>query len=281
MSSRGASWRVVVPKWIHSRAEHLLAKNPSMSKATAFAVEALEGELLGDGSLLIGKRYKNAKFQLQAKARGQVLLAHAALHVLGGEPTSFIRKSSGYRTTPTRMWQWASHRHEFLTVERQRWYPSGTKIVPPDFRLSPLAALHWFVGDGSLHPTQAKVTLCTDNFDELSVKRLCQQLVRLGFSPYLSTTSKGHQRINLSGWDCDTWFDVVGPCVVSEMAHKWSVVKRKYSTKRVSAQEKERVLFFRAQGLFYSEIARKVGRNISTVWEAVNGRNRRASLDPR
>ena len=268
-----------MPAWIHDRAEHLLAKNPSMSKSQAFAVEALEGELLGDGSLLIGKRYKNAKFQLQAKCRGQVLLAHTALHVLGGEPSSFVRKSSGYRTTPTEMWQWSSHRHEFLTAERHRWYPNGKKIVPPDFNLSPLAALHWFVGDGSLHPTQAKVTLCTDNFDELSMERLCQQLVRFGLSPYLSVTSKKHQRINLSGWDCDGWFNIIGPCVVSEMEHKWSVVKRKYSTKRVSPREKERIQFFRAQGLSYPQIAHKVGRNVSTVWEAVNGRKRRASLD--
>jgi LAGLIDADG DNA endonuclease family/Homeodomain-like domain len=261
-----------MPQWIHERAEHILAKNPKMR-------EALEGELLGDGSLVVGHRYQNARFQLQAKSRGQVLLAHAALHTLGGEPAPFIRKSSGYRTSPCRMWQWLSHRHVFLTEQHRRWYPNGVKIVPPDFKLTAVSALHWFVGDGSLHSRQAQVILCTDNFDELSIERLMQQLLLLGLSSYTSRTSKGNQRICLSGVDCDKWFDTIGPCVVPDMVHKWSVVPRRYHTKRVNLRERERILLLRQKGLSYTKVAERIGRNISTVWEAVNGRKRRAGMD--
>jgi len=36
-----------MPEWIHRRAEHLLAKNPSMKKSTAFAVATQQGEAMG------------------------------------------------------------------------------------------------------------------------------------------------------------------------------------------------------------------------------------------
>ena len=36
-----------MPAWIHDRAEHLLAKNPSMDKSTAFAIATQQGHKLG------------------------------------------------------------------------------------------------------------------------------------------------------------------------------------------------------------------------------------------
>lgn len=36
-----------MPRWIHDRAEHLLAKNPDMNKSTAFAIATQQGHKLG------------------------------------------------------------------------------------------------------------------------------------------------------------------------------------------------------------------------------------------
>lgn len=36
-----------MPEWIHNRAEHLLAKNPSMSKSQAFAIATQQSHALG------------------------------------------------------------------------------------------------------------------------------------------------------------------------------------------------------------------------------------------
>ncbi len=265
-----------MPEWIHNRAEHLLAKNPSMSKSTAFAVDAFEGELLGDGCLCIGRRYTNACFRLQAKAEGQVLFAYDALYGLGGRPISFVRRSSGYRVTPTKMWQWVSRRSEFLTDQYRRWYLNGKKIVPADFNLTALSALHWYIGDGSLHPTQAQVVLCTDNFDDVSVRRLETQLSCRELLPKRRRTNKGHVRLALTGSCVDKFLSWIGPCPVPELSHKWLVIERKYSTKRVSDQEKTLMRYLREAGYSYQEVSARTSRNISTVHEAVNGRVRHA-----
>jgi hypothetical protein len=242
----------------------------------AIELQALEGELLGDGSLYIGKRYTNACFQLQAKAQGQVHLAFAALSHLGGHPHSFIRNSSGYRSTPVQMYGWRSHRSALLTEMYHEWYHAGVKAVPRDFTLTPTSALHWYIGDGSLHRAQASIVLCTDNFDELSIRHLQNELFSNGFQPTTRTTCKGHLRLALTGACVDAFLIWVGSCPIPEMVHKWSVVSRKYSTKRVSLQERRVILQLRAQNYSYSNIAKRVGRNISTVHEVVNGRVRRA-----
>lgn len=239
-------------------------------------LQALDGELLGDGCLCVGKRYSNACFRLQAKARGQVLLAHAVLHSLGGDLHSFVRKSSGYRTTPTVMWQWASHRSEFLTNLWKKWYRHGRKIVPPGFTLTSTSALHWYVGDGSLHKSQAQIVFCTDNFDRLSIQRLVKQLQDRGFHPSLRHTKKGHVRIALTGACVDLFLRWIGPCPVSEMEHKWALVSRKYATKRITEEEKTTIRRLRAEGCSYRQISSYIGRNIGTVHAVVNGRQRRA-----
>lgn len=250
-----------------------------MPESRSIVLGALEGELLGDGCLCIGRRYANACFRLQAKARGQVLLAHAALSALGGEPVSFVRKSSGYRATPTEMWQWVSHRSAFLTSQYQRWYVEGRKIVPHDLELTALSALHWYVGDGSLHRSQAQITLCTDNFDALSISRLKKQLELHGLQPRIRHTEKEHLRLALTGSCVDLFLAWIGPCPVPELSHKWAVVERAYSTKRLTEVEKQTIRQLRQQGNSYQQVAVRTGRNISTVHEAVNGRARRAPMD--
>lgn len=54
-----------MPKWVHDRAEHLLAKNPSMSKSMAFAVATQQGHATGHTP----KGYGTAEGKQVAKAK--------------------------------------------------------------------------------------------------------------------------------------------------------------------------------------------------------------------
>ncbi len=54
-----------MPKWIHDRAEHLLAKNPSMSESTAWAVATQQSHALGKSP----KGYGTTKGKREAKAK--------------------------------------------------------------------------------------------------------------------------------------------------------------------------------------------------------------------
>lgn len=54
-----------MPKWIHERAEHLLAKNPDMKKSTAFAVATQQAESMHKEP----KGYGTAEGHRTAKAK--------------------------------------------------------------------------------------------------------------------------------------------------------------------------------------------------------------------
>jgi hypothetical protein len=54
-----------MPKWVHDRAEHLLAKNPSMSKSMAFAIATQQGEAGGHTP----KGFGTSKGKHEAKAK--------------------------------------------------------------------------------------------------------------------------------------------------------------------------------------------------------------------
>jgi hypothetical protein len=54
-----------MPEWIHSRAEHLLAKNPDMKKETAFAVATQQSHALGKSP----KSYGTKRGRQEAKAK--------------------------------------------------------------------------------------------------------------------------------------------------------------------------------------------------------------------
>ena len=60
-----------MPQWIHSRSEHLLAKNPSMSKSTAFALATQQSHRLGKSpkgyGTALGKRRAKAKYDAPKK----------------------------------------------------------------------------------------------------------------------------------------------------------------------------------------------------------------------
>jgi hypothetical protein len=54
-----------MPEWMHNRAEHILAKNPSMPKSEAFAISTQQMHALGKGP----KNYGTAEGKATAKAK--------------------------------------------------------------------------------------------------------------------------------------------------------------------------------------------------------------------
>lgn len=66
-----------------------------------------------------------------------------------------------------------------LKLERKRWYPGGSKLVPRDLRLTPPVVAHWFAGDGT-YGTNGVLSFCTNSFsaDEVDflIKRLADDL---------------------------------------------------------------------------------------------------------
>jgi hypothetical protein len=62
-----------------------------------------------------------------------------------------------------------------MKEQRSRWYPEGSKLIPDDVRLDPLALAHWFAGDGSLN-SSGGLCFYTNGFIKEEVERLCERL---------------------------------------------------------------------------------------------------------
>jgi hypothetical protein len=173
------------------------------------------------------------------------------------------------------MWQSFSKRCPALSAVRSRWYVGKKKIVPADFVLSPLAALHWYVGDGSLHKQNPRIVFCTDGFDDLSVRRLLKQLELCGFRPRLRYSRKKHPRIELGVDDVAKWLSWIGPCPVPELSHKWAPTFRTRRNRYVQSDELLELQRLHNEGHTYREIADALGRPYHTVYSLLKKRSRK------
>lgn len=68
--------------------------------------------------------------------------------------------------------------YDWLGDQWDRWYSNGSKIVPEDFRLTPLSLRHWFIGDGSLSADDY-IYIYSMGFEPDEVKRLRDMLLEV------------------------------------------------------------------------------------------------------
>lgn len=123
--------------------------NPQfMPKITKKELSALEGELLGDGSIPSVKK-GNCRFLLQTVYYGQAKFAND--NILSTQPTikCYQRKASklsnyknNSKTDIINVWTVRSKRSPFFNSLRKLWYPNDKKIVPDNFKLNNISALH-------------------------------------------------------------------------------------------------------------------------------------------
>jgi hypothetical protein len=64
---------------------------------------------------------------------------------------------------------------------RQRWYPQGIKIIPKDFKITPLSLYHWYIGDGSFFQDhrERKIILYTNGFTKEDVDWVREQFLKI------------------------------------------------------------------------------------------------------
>lgn len=139
--------------------------------------EILDGELLGDGSLIKPNR-GDAYFTYTTSRRGYLEWLLGLLASFNLEPTGkgIYKAVGGWSPRPS--YQYVSKRYPELTDSYWRWYPNGKKRVPKDLVLTPITCLHWYLGDGSLKnplPTPY-ITLSTQAFTKEEVEFLVSML---------------------------------------------------------------------------------------------------------
>jgi len=137
------------------------------------------GSILGDGSLKIQKSYKNANLQIRhSETQKEYLLWKAdILREIATEKSVSVQKPDGYSARSK--WRFVSRRLPSLTELHRLTYRDNRVRIRRTWlnQLTPLSLAVWWCDDGSLISYGGrKGVLCTDGFDEKSVRVLSRYL---------------------------------------------------------------------------------------------------------
>ncbi|WP_413808141.1 hypothetical protein [Streptomyces sp. OE57] len=190
----------------------------------ARTLEVIEGELLGDGSLVSRVRGTTRyAAQYLHHARDRAYLEWLVTQLPGLEHTIF----GPYKPETGTAFVLQTRTYAGLLPLFERWYDPARpahrrKRVPLDLRVTPLMALHWYLGDGHLAVdrrspgTKPVIRLSTDGFALEEVERLAAQLQHC--RARVGRFGKGH-RIVL---DSAPFLEWIGHCPVPDVyGYKW------------------------------------------------------------
>ena len=142
----------------------------------------VDGLLLGDAWLERNKSSEGRLCLSQRGDRGSWL--DAVEHILSLENIEVTRSTrAGRRATikgRTFMGRpevcLRTHNYQPFTEQRERWYPHGSKQVPQDVHLGPVALAQWYWGDGATSKDGRRMAFHTDGFAEEDVTFLQERI---------------------------------------------------------------------------------------------------------
>jgi hypothetical protein len=183
------------------------------------AVEIIEGELLGDGSLEATPTSGNSGFvHSTANFHYSIYLEQALLKsdISVSSETLPPRKINGKMQRRIRTPSNQSFRQMLLD-----WYPLGIKIVPEKLILTKTKCLHWYLGDGYVGGKNSRFSTCGFTWGE--VHRLAEMLGKLGFKTSVDRHSGGYPVLRLLTAASRDFLDWIGPCPVIGYEHRWNL----------------------------------------------------------
>ena len=187
--------------------------------------EFVDGALLGDGHIT-KPRGNSCQFSYITSKRGHAEYVYQKLKRMAvKECENGPVKARVYdkRTKKT----YTSYR--FRTVSnitffgvRLRWYPEGIKVIPADVKMTPICALIWYLGDGSLIEASRSyyIKLCTNGFDKDNVEHvLFPQLIQ--YDPSFIRASETQWWVYIPRRHINEFLTFIGECPVAEYSYKW------------------------------------------------------------
>jgi len=145
-------------------------------------IEWINGELLGDGSLVSSSSY-SARVCYASKFLEYINYISIILKSFGIEQSGEIYKQY-HKKFNCYSYGYHSKMYVELLAIRRKWYPNGKKIVPRDIIITPITLRQWFIGDGYLRKRKKgrpHIILATDGFSISDIEWLVVQLNKLGF----------------------------------------------------------------------------------------------------
>lgn len=111
--------------------------------------------------------------------------------------------------------------NERFKNERKKWY-NDKKIVPNNIKLTPLTIATWYMDDGTLINKKSKNPVPrfgTDNFNEKDIQILQNKFKDINILTYI-TKSNNKPRLIVSANSSQTFFNMIAPYIIPEMAYK-------------------------------------------------------------
>jgi len=201
-----------IPRRYINEAVHLAKVNHC--KLSQEAIEWINGELLGDGSLNCRSLY-SARFDYSSKYEEYIQYVSDILKSFGIKQSGKIRKFKNN-------YKYISYSYEELLPIYKQWYPNNKKIVPKDIELTSLTCRQWYIGDGYLkHPQKGTqyIRLSTDGFPQKDVSWLVKELSKIGFK---ATRQPSSNRIVISVFSTKKFLNYIGNCPVKCYQYKWA-----------------------------------------------------------
>ena len=186
---------------------------------TKESIDWIQGELLGDGCLYSYNKY-SATFRYGSKHLEYINYISKRLEAFGIERTGKIRKNK------EDIYHYASLCYKELKPLREKWYPTGKKIVPKDVELTPITVRQWFIGDGNLqfvrqrknYKPYPELVIYTCGFPISDVEFLIFKLKEIGIE---ATRQSYHNSVHIRNKSLASFYSYIGSCPTECYKYKW------------------------------------------------------------
>lgn len=215
--------RLGIPRRDQALATHMAIGNSVQLSEEALAF--LQGELLGDGSIVMNKSISGAYHHCN-KHRAYLEWLIKEFDKFGIESVGKInRMSKSYKGKEYFAYSFCTRSYPEFKELREKWYSSELGKQPPDdLRLNGLILRQWFIGDGNYRARRHRggkleheIRILNLSFTFERKEFLANQLQSLGI---LSTFSPRGFRIRNQSFR--KFFETIGPCPVPEIyGYKW------------------------------------------------------------
>lgn len=163
--------------------------------------EIILGSLLGDGSIALNKRYKNARFSFKHSSKYLEYFNWkvSEMSEISSDRSNWLQKNDGYGLKKLR---YQSRALENLTEIYNLIAKKGKKVVRRKWlnMMSPLSLAVWWCDDGSLISDTRTGVFCTDGFSRSEVVLLDEYLKKVWNIETKLGKQKGRNRSEDEYW---------------------------------------------------------------------------------
>ena len=183
----------------------------------------IEGCLLGDGGLYIKNNKENAWFGYSSSSKQHAEFVHQYFKQFCTNNMQEIKTVNRFDKRTNKIYtiyRFSTMCLPEFTEYRNRFYPTGVKIIPKDIQISFETLLFWYIGDGHMS-SQESILLHTNCFSLDDINYLCSKLEKYSATPQHKT--KNTYVIYIPRVFANIFLQDIGNCPFDEYSHKWKI----------------------------------------------------------